>query len=243
MDFLTNEKKAPETPFVSAVIAAAGHSTRMGGGVNKQFLPLCGVPVLVRTVAAFEKSSLVSEIIIVAAPAETAKVEALIKNSGMEKPVRIVAGGDTRQESAAVGFEALSDVSAFVAVHDGARPLVSVSLIDSVLLQAFSCGAAAAAVPVKDTIKVASKDGFIEKTPDRSKLFAVQTPQVFAVPLYRRALEKARKTGESFTDDCGLVENIGVHVRLVTGEYSNLKITTPEDVPFAEAILRRRGIL
>lgn len=230
-------RKTEEKPLVTAIIAAAGKSSRMGG-VDKQLAPLCGVPVLARAIAAFEASALVDEIVVVVSAAGFVPAANLVKEYDFQKVVRIVAGGETRQQSAAAGFGAVNPATAFVAVHDGARPLILPPHIDAVIAEAFRTGAAAAAVPVKDTVKIADENGFVRETPARESLWAVQTPQVFEAGLYRAALKAAGERGSDFTDDCQLVEALGRRVRLVRCDYTNLKITTPEDLLFAEAILQ-----
>lgn len=229
-----------EGPFVSAVIVAAGSSKRMNGE-NKQFIPLCEIPILARTLSAFEESLHVREVVIVTKKLSFLKVASIVKEFGFSKVTNMVVGGETRQESAEFGFKAISKDAEFVAVHDGARPLITSECIDKVIEDAYEKGASAAAVPVKDTLKIADENGFVVSTPDRKSLFAVQTPQVFKVDLYAKALENAKEKNRNFTDDCQLVEAIKTPVHLVEGSYTNIKITTKEDITQAEAILRARG--
>lgn len=228
---------ASRPPLVTALIVAAGRGTRMGGQVNKQFLPLCGMPVLARTIDAFEQSELVGEVVVVAGHGEMPEAAALVREYAFQKVVRIVAGGETRQQSAAAGLEAANPATAYFAVHDGARPLITPQQIDDVVRAAFETGAASAAAPVKDTIKVTDMDGVVLQTPDRASLWAVQTPQVFEASLYRTALQAAQKRGDDYTDDCQLAEKAGRRVRLVNCGYRNIKITTREDLLFAQALL------
>ena len=225
-----------DTTFVSAVIVAAGSSIRMGR--PKQLIPLCGRPVLSHTLCAFDRSS-VDELIVVVRAADMPQIEPLTQ--GLCKPCRLVAGGQTRQQSVSNGLSAVSSSATHIAVADGARPLVTAEIIDRVIQTAEKTGAAAAAVPVKDTIKQADANGVVTATPDRAALWQVQTPQVFALPLYRRAMAAATAQGLDLTDDCQLIEHIGESVTLVKADYRNIKITTPEDVVTAEAILRERG--
>lgn len=229
--------------LVTAIIVAAGHSARMGG-LNKQFTLIGGETVISRTISAFEQSGLTGEIVLVCADRDMVDASAIVKEYGFSKVVRIVAGGSTRQKSAAAGFAAINPGSSFVAVHDGARPLVTPQCIDRVISAGIAVGAAAAAVRVKDTIKIADENGYIAGTPDRSRLYAVQTPQVFETGLYARCLELAERTGADYTDDCQLAEQAGAAVRLIDGEYTNIKITTVDDLPFADTIisLREGGI-
>lgn len=235
------QKPQDAEPFVSAVIVAAGKSTRMGTGKSKQFLPLCGLAAIARTLSAFESSRFTREVILVTNRFDVGKMCGIIKEFGFTKVMHIIVGGETRQQSAALGLNAVSKDAEYVAIHDGARPLVTADCIDRVVKSAYKNGAASAAVRVKDTLKVADENGVVLSTPDRQRLFAVQTPQVFAVKLYRDALNSAIKLGADYTDDCQLIEAVGGRVQLVEGEYSNIKITTPEDVSQAEVIIRARG--
>lgn len=228
-------------PLVTAVVVSAGRSERMGAQVSKQFLPLCDVPVIARTLSAFEACVMVSEVVVVARLDDLVEVAQLVKEYGFGKVVRIVPGGLTRQQSAMAGVRAMNGETAFVAVHDGARPLVTPACIDRVVRAAFEKKAVTAAVRCKDTVKVADESGAVLSTPDRGRLWNIQTPQVFEKALYRRALEKALGENADYTDDCQLVEHDGGRVFLVEGEYTNLKITTPEDIAVAEALLRHRG--
>ena len=235
-----NGREQKALPRVTAVVVAAGRSERMGTDASKQFIPLCGIPLLARTLSAFEKSAAVAQVVIVARGEDIVAVADIVREFGFGKVVRIVKGGQTRQQSAAAGFEGVRDAQ-YVAVHDGARPLATPACINRSIEAAFSCGAAAAAVRLRDTVKQADENGTVIATPDRSLLWAVQTPQVFEAELYRGALEKARHDGADYTDDCQLIEAAGGKVKLVESDYTNIKITSPEDVVIAEAILRARG--
>lgn len=237
--FRKREESPAVHPPVSAVVVAAGGSTRMG--VPKQMIPLRGIPVIVRTLQALDRAGLVDEIVLVARQEDMLPFYALCKQYEVGKVSAIVPGGATRQQSVAAGVAAARPNAAYYAIHDGARPLVRPSTVDAVIAAAVEGGAAAAAVPVKDTIKEADENGFIAGTLDRSRLWNVQTPQVFSAALYRRAMEQAGIWEENLTDDCQLVERLGHPVRLCRADYANIKITTPEDVAFAEAILRERG--
>ena len=157
----------------------------------------------------------------------------------MSKVRKVIGGGATRTHSVLAGLGELSSGAELVAIHDGARPLVSQEVLETVIFRAAECGAAAPAVPVKDTIKRA-RDGLVEATLERSELFAVQTPQVFQVDLIKAALVKALEDGAALTDDCGAVERLGIGVSLTQGDYCNLKITTPEDLAVAEALFAWR---
>lgn len=217
---------------MTAVLVAAGSSTRMG--FDKLSFDLGGETVLERSVRAFDECPEVDELVIVTgASGENAQRAA----ARCKKPVRLVRGGSTRAESARSGVAAAH--GRLVAVHDAARPFVSQSVIADTIAAAARCGAAAPAVPVKDTVKRA-RDSLVEATLERSELFAVQTPQVFQVDLIKAALVKALEDGAALTDDCGAVERLGIGVSLTQGDYCNLKITTPEDLAVAEALFAWR---
>ena len=221
-------------PSVSAVIVAAGNSTRMG--TPKQFLPLCGRPLIAYTLAAFESCAAIGEIVVVARHEDRARLQELASAYGITKLSAIVCGGDTRQQSVKNGVDACS--AAFVAIHDGARPLITPDLIEQVVQAAVQYGAAAAAVRTKDTVKIADENGMIMSTPDRATVWNVQTPQIFERTVFERAWENAAQHGLSVTDDCQLAEAIGQSVKLVEGSYRNIKVTTPEDVAIAEEWLK-----
>ena len=219
-----------------AVIVAAGTASRMGG-IDKVMAPLRGEPVILRTVRAFQETDAIREIVIVTREDLIMPVSDLC--AGLDKVKAVVVGGGSRQESVWLGLNALSKGMELAAIQDGARPLVTPALIDRTVRAAHSYGAAAPAIPVKDTIKV-EKSGLIESTPDRSTLRAVQTPQVFDFDLLRGALQKARDDGTEVTDDCSAVERLGMKIRLVEGEERNLKVTTPLDLKIAELLLEEK---
>ena len=216
-----------------AVIVAAGSASRMGG-IDKVMAPLNGEPMIVRTVRTFQNSDVIQEIVIVTRPDLIVPISDLCHD--FDKVRLVVAGGATRQESVERGLGALSERTQLVAVHDGARPLISWQIIDRTVRAAHSYGAAAPAIPVKDTIKVV-KGGIIDSTPDRSTLQAVQTPQVFDLDLLKGALKKARDEDASLTDDCSAVERMGMSVKIVEGDERNIKVTTPLDLKIAELFL------
>lgn len=218
-----------------AVIVAAGSGSRMQSATNKVLLPLCGTPVIAHTVAAFADLPQVDEVLVVCRPEDVDTMSELLP----QEKVSFVFGGKTRQESVQHAVDTIEDCRLLL-IHDGARPLVTKEEILNTLQQAEEIGAAATGVFVKDTIKVIDDAYQITDTPDRSKLIAIQTPQIFRFDLYQQAMEKAQQQGVDFTDDCKLMENIGVPVSVVIGEYTNIKITTPEDLPVAEAILKAR---
>jgi len=232
------KKSGLERPVCSAVVAAAGSSSRMGGE-NKLFLPLAGIPVLARTLMALDRAELVNEIIIATREEDLLRVGELCRIYGIAKPVKVVRGGDCRLASVLAATLECREDTAFIAVHDGARPLATPELIDRVIELAHRTNAAAPAVEVKDTIKVV-QDGVVLSTPDRSTLRAIQTPQVFDAQLLRAALQAAKNGGAGVTDDCSAVEQLGKQIYLTDGSYENIKITTPEDIALAELFLERR---
>ena len=219
---------------VGAVIAAAGSSSRMGGR-DKLAEPLDGIPVILRTLAAVEAVPEIREIVVVTREDRVEEYRRLLGQCSRLRAV--VPGGSTRQESVRNGVRALSPDCTLAAIHDGARPLVTPEVFARCTEAARSCGAATAAVPVKDTIKLADEAGRVLDTPDRSRLWAVQTPQIFDRERYLRAAEEAERRGLSCTDDCQLFEAMGWEVQLVMGDYRNLKLTTPEDFLAAGAYL------
>lgn len=227
-----------KTPFVSALVVAAGNSTRMGG-VNKQFLTLGGAPVLVQTLLALAACPLISEIVVAARETDIPKMLSLVREYAVPKVKGFVRGGATRADSVCAALALCAAETEYYAIHDGARPLVSQTVLENTIQQAFSDGAAATGVRVKDTIKVVDATGKIVGTPDRATLWAVHTPQVFASEAYRQALQTVPNSS-GFTDDCKLMEAAGYAVTMVAGSYENIKITTPEDMPLAETIWKGR---
>lgn len=228
----------PAHPYCSALIAAAGSSQRMEGE-NKLLLPLGGKPVIAHTLQAMDAAPSINEIIIAAREEDLLRFAELCKTYGITKPVKVITGGKTRTESVLrAAMEANKDAD-LLAVHDGARPFATPELIDSVVEAARVNFAAAPAIPVKDTVKVAI-DGVVRETPDRSMLYAVQTPQVFDAQLLRAALQSAVDADVALTDDCSAVERLGKEIYLTEGIEENIKITTPLDMFLAEAILERR---
>ena len=235
---LSNLIRKKTRPFCSAVIVAAGSSERMGE--DKLMLPLDGVPVLVRSIQAFDSSPLIDEIIVVTQSAKIVPVSQLCADYGIKKVTKILTGGETRVISALAGLSEIDDRAKLAAIHDGARPLVTHEVIEKALHGAALNKAAAPAVPLKDTVKLV-KDGAVVRTLERSSLAAVQTPQVFWPDIIKGALTDAMNRGRDITDDCSAVEAMGVPVFITEGSYENIKITTPEDIAAAEAILERRG--
>jgi 2-C-methyl-D-erythritol 4-phosphate cytidylyltransferase len=211
---------------------AAGESRRMNG-VDKVFAPLGGRPALSYVLDAFESCKAVRQIVVVVNKASVEKCRELIAEKKRAKQFEVCVGGKRRQDSVVVGLKELRDCD-WVVIHDGARPLVTKELIERGLEVAGETGAAAAAVPVTDTIKVAGDDRIVHQTPPRQNLWAVQTPQVFRVDIISKAYQKAK--GE-VTDDASLVEALGNKVKLYTGSYDNIKITNSDDLLIAEALL------
>lgn len=225
-------------PSVCAVIVAAGSSRRMGGE-NKLLLPLCGKPVLAHTMAAFQSCSAVRDIVLVCREQDMKTYRTLAEANGITKLCTLTRGGDTRTESVLAGVSAAPESCALVAVHDGARPLVSDEVITQAVTEAAKSGAAAPVVPVKDSIK-RIENGKIAADVPRDTLAAVQTPQVFRRDMLLHALQDAAANGRSFTDDCAAVEALGQTVSATKGSYENIKVTTPEDIAVAEAFMHRR---
>ena len=219
--------------YCGAVIVAAGTASRMGG-IDKVMAPLGGEPMVLRTVRTFQNCDAISEIVVVT---RADLLETLMEQCAQFSKIRaVVVGGADRPASVQAGLNALSEKVRLAAIHDGARPLVTEEVIDRTVRAAHSYGAAAPAVPVKDTIKVV-KGGVVRETPDRATLQAVQTPQVFDIDLLRGALKKAIATGTMITDDCSAVENMGMSVKIVEGDERNLKVTTPMDLQIARVLL------
>lgn len=220
----------------SVVIVCAGNSTRMGG-VNKILLPLGDRLVIGVTMQAFQKCESVSEIVLVARESDIPAIKSEAEAAGITKLAACTTGGSTRQESVINGIKMISKEAELVAVHDGARPLVKPEHIEKVIRDASVFGGATLGVPVKDTIKTVD-DGLITDTPPRSSLYITQTPQIFKRSLYFEGIDFALEHGLDFTDDCQLVEAIGGKVAMTTGDYTNIKITTPEDIKLAEVLMK-----
>jgi len=227
---MTNKKQK-----VAAIIVAAGEGKRMEGA-DKVFAPLGGEPVLLRATRPFQESPLVDQIVVVVSGDKENRCRALVTGPEWSKVSDICLGGERRQDSAAAGLKRLNDFE-WVIIHDGARPLVTVDLIERGLEAAKETGAAAAAMPVTDTIKVVEKDEIVHQTPPRQNLRSVQTPQVFRFDVIQIA---HKQDVSDVTDDASLVERLGHKVKLYTGSYDNIKITTPDDLALAEILLKKR---
>ena len=232
-DLTRQARKILPLGYCGAVIVAAGSASRMGG-IDKVMAPLGGEPMIVKTVRAFQQCDAIREIVVVTRPDLIVPIMDLC--ASMEKVRAVVAGGNSRQASVSLGLNALSEKVKLAAIQDGARPFVTWQLIDRVVRAAHSFGAAAPAIPVKDTIKEVN-GGVVKQTPDRSTLFAVQTPQVFDFDLLRAALKKAEQENAQVTDDCSAVERMGMSVKIVEGDERNIKVTTPLDLKIAELLL------
>ena len=226
-------RKLLRPKYCGAVIVAAGSASRMGG-IDKVMAPLQGEPMILHTVRAFENTDVIRQIVIVTRPDLIVEISRLCKD--FTKVTAVIAGGADRPESVRLGLGALGKRVKLAAIQDGARPFASPELIDRTVRAANAYGAAAPAIPVKDTIKIA-EDQFVAATPDRNRLQAVQTPQIFDIDLIRGALEKAKKDGAQITDDCSAVERLGMNIKLVEGDERNLKITTPMDLKIAQLLL------
>ena len=226
-------RKILKLKYCGAVIVAAGNASRMEG-VDKVMAPLCGEPMIVRTVRTFQNCDAVKEIVIVTREDLLQQVAGLCRN--FDKVTAVVVGGNDRAESVNNGLNALSKKVKLAAVQDGARPLISEGVIDRTIRAANSYGAAAPAIPVKDTIKVV-EGGIVTTTPQRTTLKAIQTPQVFDFDLLRGALKNAAEKELEITDDCSAVELLGFKVKIVEGDERNIKVTTPMDLKIAELLL------
>lgn len=209
----------------------------MAHPTKKPYLTLVDKPILAHTIYAFDQNTSIDEIFVIVDFTDFEACQSMvIAPYGFKKVADLVAGGETRQASVFNGLGALPSDTDFVIVHDGVRPFVTDEIIFNCIEAADECGAAIAAVPVKDTIKVANADGFIIDTPERQRLWAVQTPQAFRKDLLFEGHQNARRAQITATDDAALVEKLGFKVKLVMGSYANLKITTPEDLIIAETL-------
>ncbi len=228
---MTCNKKAP---VVSVVIASAGNSTRMKTKNSKQFLEIDQKPIIAYTIDAFEKSQLVKDIVIVARECDILYMWDIVKSYGFKKVTDIVPGGETRTESVKNGI--VRTQGEFVAIHDGARPCIQTQTIDSAIISAFKDKAVVVGCPVTDTLKSVNENGIISATVDRSSLWQMQTPQIFEKELILKAYQQGDTSGA--TDDCMLLESIGVKITVVNGDRRNIKVTVPEDLTIAKAILK-----
>lgn len=221
------------------LIPAAGVGRRMGSDRNKLLLPLLDRPILAWTLIAAATADSLSWIGIICQPIDRADIEAMVNQCGIKKPIQFIQGGDTRQASVFNGLQALPDEATHVLIHDGARCLATPALFDRCAQAALQTKGFIAAVPVKDTIKQVNGQGIIVNTPDRSQLWAAQTPQGFEIALLKQCHTKGQRQGWQVTDDAALLEKCGVPVSIVEGEETNLKVTTPMDLAIAQFILQR----
>lgn len=213
----------------------------MNTKISKQLIPLRGKPIIVYTLLAFEEAALVDEVVLVVNRGVMGYYKRnIIERYGIKKVKRIVAGGVTRQESVYNGLQKVSDQTKIVAIHDGARPLVTPELIDRSIQSLGDKSGLVVSIPVQDTIKIVGRDQVIKETPDRRRIWAAQTPQVFPLEIIRKAHEIARADGFVGTDDGSLVERLGLEVSVMLGSKENIKITTPLDLTMAEVIMSRR---
>jgi 2-C-methyl-D-erythritol 4-phosphate cytidylyltransferase len=224
--------------MTSAIIVAAGKGTRMGPNIDKLFLEICGQPVVAHTWRRFDQSPVLDEIVLVVREGMQSAFAELALHHQFRKPFRCVGGGKERQDSVWNGLQAISPQAEIVAIQDAARPCTSLDLIAATVSAAREIGAAVAAQAVTDTIKESKDGNLVERTLDRSRLWAVQTPQTFRVELIRRALAEVRARGLLVTDDTAACELIGCPVKLVVSNRPNPKVTRPEDLPYIEQLLQ-----
>ncbi|MCH4157359.1 MAG: 2-C-methyl-D-erythritol 4-phosphate cytidylyltransferase [Acidaminococcaceae bacterium] len=228
------------------IVPAAGLGKRLGLGHNKAFAILGGQPLLVRCLAMLARTGLVQEVVVVVAPGEIPQAKALVDSYRttllQDLPYRFVEGGKERQDSVANALATIKDKGGYVAVHDGARPFAGTEVFARTYEAARLYGAAIAAVPLKDTVKIVDHENCVASTPDRSSLRAVQTPQIFELNLLRQAYAALRKQPVAVTDDASLVEALGHKVAVALGSYENFKVTTPEDLLLAENLIKRQEL-
>ncbi|MBQ4517862.1 MAG: 2-C-methyl-D-erythritol 4-phosphate cytidylyltransferase [Clostridia bacterium] len=232
------KQKKQTKPFVSCIIAAAGKGSRMQADINKIFLEYSDMPVLAHTLLTFQHSALVDEIIIVTSECDLLGCKDITEEFEITKVKTITVGGAQRQDSVRNALHEVSENADIVLIHDAARPLVTEAVIQNVIDGALVYQAAATGVSCKNTLKVADDEGLITDTPDRSHLFEIQTPQGFTAELIKKAHTYAYENQLYGTDDCYLVEQLGHRVKIVDGDYKNIKITTPEDLLLAELFSR-----
>lgn len=232
------KKRESGRPFISCIVAAAGKGSRMRAETNKIFLEFCDRPVLAHTLLALETCDLIDEIIIVTSECDILGCKDIAEEFSISKLKTITLGGEKRQDSVRNALREVSPQAGIVLIHDAARPLVTNEVIENVVHDVRLCGAAAPGVPCKSTLKQTDAEGYIENTPDRNLLFEIQTPQGFMRELIEKAHTDAEQSNFVGTDDCILVERLGAKVKISTGDYCNIKITTPEDLQVAELLCR-----
>lgn len=226
----------------AVIIVAAGKGTRMQSTVSKQYLLIEDKPILVHTLKQFERIEEVGEIVVVVGKDDLAMVSAYVERYRLAKIKAVVAGGSERQYSVRCGLDAVSSQFDWVMIHDGVRPLITENRVRALWQEVQQCEAAVLAVPVKDTVKIVDANQLIQSTPDRSTVWAIQTPQAFRKALLEKAHNQAELDGYTGTDDAMLVERLGCPVKVVEGDYSNIKITTPEDLVWAQTLLKEREL-
>ncbi len=227
--------------FNSAVIVAAGLGSRMNSDTTKQLMTVGGEPVIVRTIKRFEECDDINEIILVVRKEEFEQIKAFIKQYKFKKITHVVSGGESRQQSVLNGLTKIDKKAEFVSIHDGVRCLITPDMISEVSSFAYRFGCATACSASKDSVKMSDGKGFIKESVDRDLVYMAQTPQIFRADIYRAAAIKARRDGFTATDDNSLVQRLGFKIFLCDTGYENIKITTPEDIDFAEAILKKRA--
>jgi 2-C-methyl-D-erythritol 4-phosphate cytidylyltransferase len=221
-----------------AIVPAAGSGNRMGRELSKQYLSLGGMPLLVHTLNAFDRCPLVDALLVVVPPPDVEAVRSeMLPRWNLKKLAGVIPGGKERQDSVRAGIEALDRETGLVVIHDAVRPFITVRLIENCIRAAVEEGAATVGVPVKDTVKEVGADGRVVRTCDRNLLWLTQTPQAFRRDIIENAHRAALRDGYRGTDDTSLVERLGIAVRMIRGDYGNIKITTPEDLVIAEALL------
>jgi 2-C-methyl-D-erythritol 4-phosphate cytidylyltransferase len=228
--------------MISALIVAAGQGLRMGSALRKQYLQLGGSPVLVHTLRAFDRCADIESILVVVPPAEIEFCKNdILSAASLKHQVELIAGGPRRQDSVFNGLQHLGDAPGVVLIHDGVRPMISTPLIQACIEGANRWGACIPGVPAVDTLKQTDSAGNIRSTLPREAIYLAQTPQAFSLPIICRAHMEAQQLGREATDDASLVEALGIPVHVIAGSRENIKITTPEDLACAEALLKLRA--
>jgi 2-C-methyl-D-erythritol 4-phosphate cytidylyltransferase len=219
----------------SLIIACGGSSSRMNG-TNKLFVKINQIPVVVKSAMAFEYIDEIVEMLFVTTNNDIKTIKALLEEYNIKKPIKFVVGGQTRQQSIFNAVEQISNATEYIAIHDGARPMILQNDIKKSILNAIKYDATALGVQSKDTIKIIDETGFVKNTPSRENVYIIQTPQIFEKNLYLKAVNNAKQKNVDFTDDCQLIEAIGKKVFITKGSYSNIKITTKEDITIAQSL-------
>lgn len=232
------KRKSEKDIYCSAVIVSAGTAQRMGK--DKILMNIGDAPVIAHTLKTFQKSEFINEIIVVTKSESLQEIADICNNYGITKTSKVIEGGKTRAESALIGVYSVSENASLIAIHDGARPLITEKLIERVVSCARESHAAAPAVSATDTVRLINEKGVVTSTPDRDSVAMIQTPQVFTAELIKAALYKAVEKNSKITDDCSAVEALGYKITVVAGEQDNIKLTSPKDVFLAECILADR---